>query len=136
MIELRVNIIQSVNTLLGLPLQLPMLLRPRLEEIQKHFALFDADTSKATDEALLGNVAPNALQFAASVPFVLPMRSRATLYIYFNAAVGLHRLDRIFQTKRDSCVDVPCSTTPCLSDFSMLATRYVLTLTVTVCFNV
>lgn len=66
-----------------------MLLRARLEEIQKHVSLYDVDSSKTADDALLGNVPPpDPLQFAASVPYTLPLHSRATLYIYLNAAVS------------------------------------------------
>lgn len=67
---------------------LSLLLRARLEEVQKHFALYDTDTSKAADEAMLGTVPPEPLQVAASVPSTLPPHSRATLFVYLNAAVG------------------------------------------------
>lgn len=63
-------------------------LHNRLDGLQKQFNLYGQPPSKL-DVTMMENVNVNALQFEASVMDGPTIHSRAGLYVYINAMVGL-----------------------------------------------
>jgi hypothetical protein len=76
---------------IGLPIlsSISVQLHSRFDAIQKHFNLFRADTIKDSNGlAQRSQVVPTALQFEATVSDRPIVPTRASLYIYMNAAVS------------------------------------------------
>ncbi len=67
---------------------LSMQLHNRFDSIQKHFNLFDHSSATFMNHALESNAQVDALQFESTILDGPPVLTRASLFIYFNAAVS------------------------------------------------
>jgi hypothetical protein len=64
-------------------------LHDRLDAVQKHFDLFDHASTPNLGSRPEHSTEIDPLQFESTVPDVIPVRTRAGLFVYFNAAVSV-----------------------------------------------
>jgi hypothetical protein len=86
---LKVLLAEALETVLPLLTSISVPLHNRLDLIQKHFHLFRTDRAKDTDHLMQNSQSiSDALQFEANIVDDSNVHARASLYMYFNAAVS------------------------------------------------
>lgn len=87
----RRKLARSLSVFIPLLSSLSPALAVELETIQKQYNIFDGELTAALDESLMPGVNFAALQFQNSVVDGPIVTSRAGLYIYLNALVGIQQ---------------------------------------------
>jgi mediator of RNA polymerase II transcription subunit 5 len=86
---LKVKLGQALSAYLPLCVEVSLPLRNRLDGLQKEFNLYGERATKSLDVPMMENMNVNALQFEASVMDGPAINSRAGLYVFINAMVGI-----------------------------------------------
>lgn len=89
---LKVKLGQALSAYLPLCVEVSLPLRNRLDGLQKEFNLYGERVPKSLDVPMMENMNVNALQFEASVMDGPVINSRAGLYVFINAMVGINLL--------------------------------------------
>jgi hypothetical protein len=75
-----------------------MQLHERLDAVQKHFGLFDNDPTSSLEPRPENANQIDTLRFESSILDGIPVRTRAGLFVYFNAAVSLGSTSQPFMS--------------------------------------